>query len=157
MAAIGSLTTVGPLTAKTQKGFVPSTQFQAPTNKADNTPLAGKHIFLSTGTGDNRYEHTPMVALFAGLILGFTKAKIENLSTAQVTGDSATKNIVRNGDMVVMDIEVGANGKSDIDATATAVLAADGLSYDVTVTGFSDEITVGQDLQLRVYWGYPNA
>ena len=142
--------------AKTPKGFVPSVQFQAPTNKADNTPLGGKHIFLSTGTGDNRYEHTPLATAFSGMTMGFSREKIENLTGAQVSGDSETKTVTRKLDMEIKDIIVGANGKSDIDAATVATLSSDGLSYEIVVTNFSDEITVGQDLQLSIYWGYPN-
>ena len=142
--------------AKSPKGFVPSTQFQAPTNPIDNTPLEGRHIMLSTGTGANRYQHVLYKAIFAGMTLAFTKDEVENLTATQIADDSATKTVSRKLDMEIMDIEVGANGKGDIEAATTATLSTDGLSYDIVVSNFSDEITLGQDLQLKIYWGYPN-
>ena len=144
--------------AKSPKGFVPSTQFQAPTNPADNTPLEGRHIMLSTGTGANRYQHVPYKVLFAGMTsLSITEGEIENLTATQITDDLATKTVARELDMEITNIKVGANGKSDIEVSTTATLSADGLSYEIAVSNFNDEITVGQDLQLKIYWGYPNA
>ena len=152
MATSQATTTV----SKTSKGYVPSKQFQAPTNPQDNTPLEGRHIMLSTGTGENRYHHVLLKVIYAGMTLAFTKAQVEDLTATQIADDSATVNVERKLDMEIMDIEVGANGKGDIEAATAATLSTDGLSYNITVSNFSDEITLGQDLQLKIYWGYPN-
>ncbi len=131
----------------TNKGFVPSKQFQA-----SNLGVPSFIGALDPQTG--KYTHEPLSSILAGVGMGMETAKIETLTAGQITADSAVKSIPNRVGLVVKNVIVCANGKFGIDAATTSVV--NGTNVDITVTGFADEITESQDLQLLIDWGHPN-
>ena len=113
-------------------------------------------MIIASSAANNSYDHTPWRVLFAGCTLASKSAKIENLTAAQIAADSATVNVTGVQDMEITRVVVSANGKWSIDAQTSITAGTVAGTYDITVTNFSDEITEGQDLQLEVYFGYPN-
>jgi hypothetical protein len=125
------------------KGFVPELQFQ-------NAPTAAPHIFLSGS--DQRYRHVPLSVVTNELTLKVTD-DVLTATQAQVDDNLATLITTRPAANMVPDyIQVGANGKANIESPWVAYSNTDAKKVEIDVTDIDDEVLAGMDIQFFIIW-----